>query len=241
MKTKSKVKVDSILRSGNILRRYLDVPRFINFLMTSSLYLCRSDLFPDKFEGSFTPTVRDAICAAYSKNKIEYTYEKFKKELREGVFINCWSLGVDDNMALWQLYGKTNDCVAITTTVKKLTETLDGFKGSGHLSICKVDYIRHWKDPEIDVKPYSSVFRYKTAGYGFEQEVRVILDRFDSSFESDTKEDGVSIPVDLNAFLRSIVVSPECSTWFRAIIKDIALKYGVSCPVRNSSMAKEPI
>ena len=44
MKTKSKVDVDSILRSVNVLRRHLDVPRFINSLMTSSLYLCRYDL-----------------------------------------------------------------------------------------------------------------------------------------------------------------------------------------------------
>lgn len=241
MKAKSKVDVDLRLRAGNVLRRYLDVPSFMNFMMTRSLYLCRSDLFPDKFEGSFTPTVRDAICSAYEKNKIEYTYEKFKKELREGVFINCWSLGVDDNMALWKLFGKTNDCVAITTTVGKLETALDKFSGSGCLCVRKVEYIRHWKDPKIDVNPYSNVFRYKAVGYWFEKEVRVILDRFESTFESDDKDKGVSVPVDLNAFLRSIVVSPECSKWFRTVVKDIAAKYGVSCPIRNSRMGKEPI
>lgn len=241
MRAKPKVEIDSRLRGNNVLRRYLDVPRLVNFLKTSALYLCRSDLFPDKFEGSFTPTVRTVICTAYTKNKIEYTYEKFKKELREGVFINCWSLGVDDNMALWQLFGKTNDCVAITTTVDKLKAALNAFTGAGHISIRKVDYIRHWKDPDIDINPYSNVFRYKAVGYGFEKEVRVILDKFESTFESDSKDEGVSVPIDLNTFLRSIVVSPECSPWFRAVVKDLAEKYGVSCPVRKSSMAKEPI
>ncbi len=233
--------VDYRLKGNDILRRYLDLPRFINFLKTSSLYLCRSDLFPDKFEGSFTPAIREAISAAYKKNRIEYGYEEFKKELREGVFLNCWSLGIDDNMALWQLYGKTDDCVAITTTVSKLATAIKRFTGSGYLSIRKVDYIRHWKDPAIVVNPYSSVFRYKVVGYKFENEVRVILDRFEATFESPDKEDGVSIHVDLSIFLRSIVVSPECSHWFREVVKDIASKYGVSCPIRVSSMSRKPI
>jgi hypothetical protein len=241
MKNKSKINVDGRLRGGNVLRRYLDVPRLINVLKTSSLYLCRSDLFPDKFEGSFTPSLRGSISASYQKNKIEYSYDKFKKELREGVFLNCWSLGVNDNMALWQLFGKTDDCVAITTTVAKLKTALNGFAGSGKLSIRKVDYIRHWKDPEIEANPYSNIFRYKTVGYEFEQEVRVILDRFESTFESTSKDEGVFIPIDLGAFFRSIVVSPECSPWFKDVVKDLLKKYGVSCPVRNSSMAKNPI
>lgn len=241
MRTKPKVAIDGRLKGSNVLRRYLDVPRFVNFLKTSALYLCRSDLFPDKFEGSFTPTVKDAICTAYTKNKIEYSYEKFKKELREGVFINCWSLGSDDNMALWHLFGKTNDCVAVTTTVDKLKAALNAFIGDGHISIRKVDYIRHWKDPVIDINPYSNIFRYKTVGYGFEKEVRVILDNFESTFEAASKAAGISVRVDVNKFLRSIVVSPECSAWFRAVVGDLARKYGVSTPIRNSRMAREPI
>ncbi|OGP54454.1 MAG: hypothetical protein A2Y65_09745 [Deltaproteobacteria bacterium RBG_13_52_11] len=233
--------IDEKLKDGDVLRRYLDMPRFISFLKTSSLYLCRSDLFSDKFEGSFTFSVKEAISNAYRKNQIEYTYEKFKKELREGVFINCWSLGMDDNMALWKLYGKTDDCVAITTTVAKLRAALDKFGGLGRISLKKVEYIRHWKDPKIEVKPYSNVFKYKTVGYAFENEVRIILDRFDQTFEATSKDEGVILPINLRAFLRSVVVSPECSSWFKAVVEDIVDKYGVTCPIRNSSMSKQPI
>jgi len=241
MTSKITVPIDESLKEGNVLRRYLDMPRFISFLKSSSLYLCRSDLFPDKFEGSFTVSVKEAIGNAYKKNRIEYTYEKFKKELREGVFINCWSLGADDNMALWKLYGKTDDCVAITTTVAKLRTALGNFTGQGRLSLRKVEYIKHWKDPKIEVKPYSNVFKYKTVGYAFENEVRIILDRFDQTFEATSKDEGVALPVNLGKFLRSVVVSPECSPWFKAVVQDIADKYGVICPIRNSSMSKQPI
>ena len=238
---KNEVKVDKELKDNYVLRRYLDVPRFVNFLKTRSLYLCRSDLFSDKFEGSFTPSIKEAIRNAYEKNKIEYTYEKLKKELREGIFLNCWSLGVDDNIALWKLYGKTDDCVTITTTVAKLKTVLKEFHGSGQLFLRKVKYVRYWKDPKIEVNPYSSVFRYKAVGYAFENEVRVILDRFESTFKADSKEEGVMLSVDPRTFLRSIVVSPERSPWFMDVIKDIASKYRISCPIRESVMSKPPI
>ncbi len=233
--------IDEELQGAEVLRRYLDLPRFIGFLKTSSLYLCRSDLFPDKFEGSFTVSVKEAINNAYRKNKIKYTYEKFKKELREGVFINCWSLGIHDNMALWKLYGRTNDCVAITTTVAKLKAALDESRGLGQLSLKKVKYIRHWRDPIIEVKPYSNVFKYKTVGYAFENEARIILDRFDETFEETPKDEGVMLPINLRAFLRSVVMSPERSPWFKEVVEDIAVKYRLSCPIRDSSMSKQPI
>lgn len=239
MKSTGNPSVDISLKSNDILRRYLDVPRFVSFLKMPSLYLCRSDLFPDKFEGSFTTTVKDEICNVFAKYGANYSYDRLKKDLRERVFINCWSRGIDDNMALWKLYGKSNDCVALTTTVGQLTEMLNGFKGHGELSLRKVKYIKHWKNPEIKVKPLSNVFRYKAIGYSFENEVRVILDRFDHN--SDSKEEGVILPVIPKSFLRSVVVSPECSPWFKSVIEDIMEKYNISCPVRISSMSKEPI
>lgn len=241
MTSNIKILIDEGLTERKVLRRYLDMPRFISFLKSSSLYLCRSDLFQDKFEGSFTVSVKEAIRNAYKKNRMNYTYEKFKKELREGVFINCWSLGADDNMALWKLYGKTDDSVAITTTVSKLSDALDNYIGQGRLLLRKVEYIKHWRDPQIEIKPYSNVFKYKTVGYAFENEVRIILDRFDQTFEATSKDEGVALPVNLSKFLRSVVVSPECSPWFKEVVQDIADKYGVVCPIRNSSMSKMPV
>ncbi len=66
-----KVIVDKTLVDTNILRRYLDLPRFVSFLLTQSLYLCRSDRFPDRFEGSFTPATKSLIERAYKKKNIK--------------------------------------------------------------------------------------------------------------------------------------------------------------------------
>lgn len=232
---------DKALHSDDVLRRYMDVPKFISLLQSSSLFLCRADRFPDRFEGSFTEGTKQLIEQSYKKYHIACSYPHFKQQLRQGVFISCLSLGIDDNMALWKLYGQSNDCVAITTTVSQMKQALDGYKGVGQLYLRRVEYIRHWKNPEILIKPYSNIFRYKTVGFSFEKEVRIILDRHHETFDADQKDEGVHIPILLNSFLRSIVASPEASPWFKRVVDEISRKYDLKCPIRTSVMAKKPI
>lgn len=229
------------LKDHQILRRYLDLPKFIDLLRTQRLYLRRADLFQDKFEGSFTPSLRAAIEEAYVVNKIDFSYEKFKKELREGVYINCWSLGANDNMALWEIYGKSEASVAVQTTIKRLRGEITEWHESGTTSLGKVEYIKHWRDPAIDILPYSNVFRYKVVAYEFEREVRIIHDRMGQNFEKSEKESGIHMPVQINQLLTRIVVSPSAQPWFIELVKDVMKKYGINVPVRPSKLAIDPI
>lgn len=233
--------VDPELSDNRVLRRYLDLSKFIDLLRTQTLYLCRADLFQDKFEGSFTPSLRAAIEEAYLHNKSNFSYEKFKKELREGVYINCWTLGVNDNMALWELYGKSDASVAITTTVGRLRKEIAESPLLGTTNLCKVEYVKHWNDPKINIIPYSNVFRYKVIAYDFEREVRIIHDRFEQNFKRSEKENGMRLNVRLNNLLRSIVVSPSAQPWFIDLIKDVTERYGVTTPIKRSKLSLDPI
>lgn len=233
--------VDPVLKDSRVLRRYLDLSKFIDLLRTQSLYLRRADLFQDKFEGSFTPSLKAAIEEAYEVNKSDFSYNKFKKELREGVYINCWSLGLNDNMALWELYGKSETSVAITTTVGHLRKELGASQLPGTTRLCKVEYIKHWRDPKINIIPYSNIFRYKVVAYDFEREVRIIHDRFGQNFKKSTKDTGILLKVRLDHLLRSIVVSPSAQPWFIDLVKDVTQRYGITTPVRQSKLAIDPI
>lgn len=241
MTTILKSPIDPELSNNLVLRRYLDLPKFIDLLRTQSLYLCRADLFQDKFEGSFTPSLRAAIQEAYLHNKSNFSYEKFKKELREGVYINCWTLGLNDNMALWELYGKSEASVAITTTVGRLRKEIAESTLSGATNLCKVEYVKHWNDPKINIIPYSNVFRYKVIAYDFEREVRIIHDRFEESFKKSNKENGLHLSVRLNSLLRSINVSPSAQPWFIDLVKDVTGRYGVTTPIKRSKLSLDPI
>lgn len=242
MPAQPNLEVDGSLREDAILSRYLDFAKFVNLLHSRTLYLCRGDLFQDRYEGSFTPSIRAAIENAYKDNKIDFTYEKFKKELREGVYVNCWTLGADDNMALWLLYGKSPTSVAVTTTVAHMKQASCSWWGpSGRVHLRKVEYIEHRLDPKINIVPYSQIFSYKQSAYTFEKEVRIILDRFDETFKLSKKEDRILFPIDPSQFIQSIVVSPQASKSFLELVKDVTGKYGVTSPVKFSKLEDEPI
>ena len=92
VRVKGKPIIDERLNKSVILWRYLDSAKFFDFVLSRTLFFCSGDQFQDKFEGSFTTPIKNAIQKSYRANKIDFSYEKFKKRLREKVFLNCFSL-----------------------------------------------------------------------------------------------------------------------------------------------------
>jgi hypothetical protein len=238
---KGKAAIGDGLTPQTVLWRYLDTAKFLDFITNNTTYLCRADKFQDEFEGSFTQSIRHAIEKSYSDNKIDFTYHEFKEKLRKGVYVNCWHKSPNDSMAMWRLYGQSNCAVAITTTVEKLKESLDASKLDAFLSIKRVEYVKHWRDPSLKINPYSNVFAYKVVAYDYEKEVRVIADKFDGNFNVPEAPDGLIAKTPANNLLRSIVVSPEAPEWYVHLINKTVEKYEIKAPVRRSKLATGPI
>jgi hypothetical protein len=171
--------------------------------------------------------------------------------MRESVFVNCWHRSQDDSAAMWALYGKSDCAVALTTTVGQLANALEA-AGHEHAPwIARVEYVKHWSDPKLDVQPdYARVFAYKTKAYEYEKEVRVIIDR--TKDRRDCAADGpraglalvqpgIVVPVDAARLLRSIVIAPDAPPWFEKLVRQSALRYGLQAPVRRSKLATDPI
>ena len=206
-----------------------------------TLFFCRGDQFGDKFEGAFTESLKHAIEKSYKENQIDFTYKEFRQRLRERVFVNCWHKSSDDSMAMWSIYGSSSCSVALTTTVGQLRKSLEEQHLQYDLAIEKVEYVKHWRDPDLDIAPYSRVFAYKTKAYEFEKEVRVLIDRFAGKFESEMPEGGMPIKVAPQTLLRSVVITPEAPVWFETLIREASERYGIGAPVRRSKLATDPV
>jgi hypothetical protein len=229
------------LRRDTVLWRYLDAAKLFDFFENSTLFFCRADHFSDKFEGAFTPSLRAQISAAHARGEIDYDYEQFKRRMRESVFINCWHRNQDDSAAMWALYGKSECAVALTTTVGQLADTVAGI-AEHRISIARVEYVKHWSDPKLDVSPdYTRIFSYKTKAYEYEKEVRVIIDRTRDAPPPDLPQPGIVVPVDAVRLLRSIVIAPDAPPWFENLVRQSALRYGIRVAVRRSRLATDPI
>jgi hypothetical protein len=233
--------LDDDLDEKEVLWRYVDTAKFLDFLLNQRLFFPRGDTFPDKFEGAFTAPLKQKISDSFATEGIDSTYEEFKLRLRQRVFLNCWHASVDDSMAMWSIYGRSANSVAITTTVGRLRDCLAAANIRHLVAIKRVRYIKHWRNPKIEIRPYSNVFAYKVKAYDFEKEVRVIIDRFSAEYDSPMLETGMYIPIASKKLIRSIVVAPEAPTWYLDIVQGVVDKYGSPAPVKKSKLAFPPV
>jgi hypothetical protein len=235
--------VDSKLIEGKtdrILRRYISLPKLIDLFRTSELYLCKASELEDNLEGTLPEAIRQSFRECPDFIADEGDPVACEKSLKEKTYLNCWTLGAKDNIALWKLYGGgLSEAVAVTTTVSRLVKASSSWTGYDCLEIKKVLYIEH--DKKIPDGIYgldSSLFGFKHRAYFFEKEVRIIMGKrsLDGHGESPMS---VKLPVDLNSFVRSIVVAPEADKWFVDLVKDLVEKYGINpSVVRRSKLTR---
>jgi len=233
--------VDSGLTPSNILWRYMDLGKFIDLLESRSLRLSRADTFSDKFEGSFTPSLKLLIEKAYDENGLQMTYREFKDKLRERIYINCWCNRKTDSIAMWKLYGQSDNAIAVTTTVSRIRNAVMGSKYPLKTYIRKVNYIDHLDNPEIEIRPYSNIFSYKQKAYDYEKEVRIVLDLYHEMYKDREIPKSISIPAKLEDFISAVVISPFAEEWFSDLVKSIMIRYKLDVPVTPSKLSFEPV
>ena len=231
------VSTDTDLRQDRIVRRHLDLPKYLDLLRSRSLYLRRADGFTDRFEGALTPWFRASVDEGHRQGEIEYDAEYFYRRSRVGSFVSCWNLDAKENMALWQLYGGVSNSVAVISTIGKLVAA--ALRWQENVLFHKVTYINYFKSPDMIIGRYTDFLQYKHEAYDYEREVRVIVPRQQDGWEKNPE--GIRLPLgDLNDVLQSLVVAPEASSWFYDLIEDVTRKYKVASPVLRSELTFLP-
>ena len=114
------ITADPDIRQESILRRYMNLPKLLDLLHTSSLYFRRADGFSDRLEGALFPSFRKSLNEAFARKEVPHDADCFYRRARLGNYVGCWTIGARDNMALWQLYGGVKTSIAVTTTVDRL-------------------------------------------------------------------------------------------------------------------------
>lgn len=235
--------LDGNLKRGQVIRRYLDLPKYLDLLCAKQLYFRRADKFHDRFEGVLTPIICAAFDQAHAEGLMDMNAEEFQRRCRESHYINCWTRGSGENMALWQIYGGTAKSVAITTTVERLLQEAERWGDGVHIG--GVKYVDHFQNPYMSIGGMAEALKYKHSAYKFENEVRVLIgtlhDDDDENPQGENNSIGIVRPIsDLNAFIRTIVVAPEAEDWFYKLVVDVTRKYGVKRRVDRSKLTYLP-
>ncbi len=186
--------------SESKLWKYLDVIKFLN-LVNGELYFARADKFKDKYEGAIpkqnflqfaqqygTTKFRDldrecmqdksgesGFCAKQDLNKdIKKEFIRKFNERKKKVAISCWHLNESESAAMWEIYSRAGQGIAVCTTLDKLHKIKKppGFE----MEMFKVDYIDFDKTYEDGFTDYELLpFKNKRKEFEFEHEFRIML------------------------------------------------------------------
>ena len=218
--------------------RYLDFTKFVDLLETRSLYFARADHLGDPFEYAIPEaTLREAKVVAPTLPQLML---RCSQVLQKTMFVNCWHMNEYESAAMWRLYLKSDEGIAIRSTARRLA---DCFAGYGEdVFIGQVSYI----DYDVDGIEFNCTFNNifsKRISFAHEKEVRAVVWQCEGAAEGlkPSEEHGLIVPVDLPCLVEAVYVAPTTAAWFHKLVGHVLQRYGLSVEVRQSSLSKSPI
>jgi hypothetical protein len=183
-----------------ILWRFLRLNSFLE-LLTGNLVQVRADAFDDPMEGAFGfKNVRiDRQALADVSLSFSLPMLEILNGLRQRVAITCWFEFDQESYAMWRIYGRLGESVAIETTVGQLRELL---RDQDNMRIERVKY----EPLQDEITDLRDPFFRKTPEYNFEREVRSVR-LFPHVLGGKLFNKRVS-PAEFDRFINRIIVAP---------------------------------
>jgi hypothetical protein len=219
----------------------MDFTKFVAMLEEQALYFPNlTSLIDDPLEGFVTrPTVEnlykglnrtDSEKSEKGCNDVKLTLDLMKLS-RYWIYVSSWHMGEHESVAMWKLYLKSGEGVAIQSTVGKLIESLK--KVTFNISIEMVKYVDYEKD-EIPQCNILSLATHKRKSFEHENELRAII-------RDGTYIEGLSVPVDLDVLIEKIFVAPTSPEWIHNLLTKVVTKYGLNKKVEKSILEQGPL
>ncbi len=241
-----------------VVWRYLDFTKFIALLNSSELFFSRADYFNDPFEGSLTkPTVEkfNKLFNSLFSDAMRRDFASALESFKEIIGINCWHMNNYESDAMWQLYLKNNEGIAIRSTFSRLKESIQDTRYDVSASCVKyVDYDQHLfpiETTETGLKfNFYNPYITKRRSFSHEKELRLITTTKKEIYTGRIHKDinkgseldgGLGVKVDLNILIESIYISPTSPNWFKELIEDTIVKFNYIFPIKDSTLRQEPM
>ena len=223
-----------------VLWRYMNFTKFVSLLDRSELFFVRADELKDPFEGALTHAnvaATEAFLRSLPEVASRGNIMGISKEMRRFMLISCWHKNRNESAAMWSLYSREMDGIAIKTDFSSFKQSL---VSNTEICIGMVNYI----DYESDVIPTGNAynpFLYKRHSFEHEHEVRAMFMKLsERGFAQDVCKIGIYDQVDLSHLIHEVVVAPLAEDWFLDLVKSVANQYDLAAPVSKSSLASEP-
>lgn len=227
--------------------RYLDFTKLISLFDKRRLYFSRADRFNDPFEGSLPQRNIESRKIAPNDipdhekntfidqmNQMAEIYNAMPKQMA----INCWHANEYESAAMWNLYLKSDEGIAIQSTFSKLKKSIIDEEV---VYIGKVKYIDYESD-YFDASNVFEAFVHKRKSFEYENEIRAVIAKFAINGNPNTYiANGIEVKVDIETLIENIHIAPNAPTWFLELVVNVIKRYGYNFNVRQSFLNRTPL
>lgn len=214
-----------------IVWKYLDMSKFLDMLLSQQLFMSRSDKFEDQYEGTFSEPTFEEI-KKIAANKPEFL--DYYKSHREKVVISSWHINEYESFAMWQIFTKNNEGLAIQSTIGRLKAALQP-ETRVEQYIGNVNYIDYKKE-YIPFDDAFFPFLFKRKSFQYEREVRIITD---VSAHDISVNEGIKINVDLNQLIEKIYIHPKSENWYKKLVIELVSKLNFNIEIEKSDLESD--
>jgi len=217
--------------------RYMDFTKFVNILHFKSLHFTPVDELKDPYEGSLLSyLVETGQKGVHGSLRTMFNQ---LQPLRKKYFVNCWHINASESAALWRVYMKSDEGIAIQSTVRKLVTVLEASKKNLRFDLASIEYDpRQMVDvtttPDGNNQPIYATYKailIKRPCFAYEKELRAFV-RLNKH-----KSGGFDWPgLDINSLIESVYVNPEAPEWIVSLVEHLAKSYGITGKVCKSNI-----
>lgn len=249
------------------LWRYMDFTQFASLLERRSLFFARADKLGDPFEGYLPRRSLESLKCAYSDNadpkkNIFWNITQVLRTVVAFTLVSCWHESPRESAAMWSLYSKKRDGIAVKTTFDSLSKS---FRCGEDVFIGRVNYIDYDAATPVGVfDENDELFRmtdehglslrsplfHKRDSFMHEREVRSVhpisikglySGGMTREMAQPPYEVGKYLEVDLPLLIEDVVVSPFAPDWFAELVCSVSTRHHLNASVSKSSLAGAPI
>ncbi|WP_136668722.1 DUF2971 domain-containing protein [Flavobacterium sp. H122] len=216
---------------NTVIWKYLDLSKFLDLLLSERMFMSRSDKFEDQYEGTFSePTYEEIKKIAENNPK----FLDYYKSHRESIVVSSWHINEYESFAMWQIFTKNNEGLAIQSTLGRLKEALQP-EHNFEQYIGEVNYIDYKKE-YIPFENTFFPFLFKRKSFQYEREVRVLTD---VSTKKLTINDGLKIHIDINTLIEKIYIHPKSENWYKKLVIELVEKLGFGFEIEKSDLESD--
>lgn len=235
------------------LWRYMDISKFVDLLATRTLYFARADRFADIWEGAISPldvrAAKKMFAGEEDQKQLSDNYDRTFAALRKHTYISCWHRNDGESAAMWKLYLKSDEGIAVQTSFYRLSHELG--ESSRLIRIGKVRYKNYMKEPVPGGTPHPigdayiisefAPFIHKRVGFIHEKEVRAVFqDKYKRLDDPSEHTHGLRIKLAVENLIECVYVAPGTPGWLREAVQSILKCFGIDKDVRRSEFDEPP-